>query len=296
MTKALFDAAAGWLLFASLAVALGAVAGRWLIVPGADARSDAWTRHTARFGRAGVSALGVALAMVFVRQLLEFRDPFVPWTEDAHLLLTVTPWGRSWVGAVALAAVGWAGLHAAAGGRAAGWWAAGAALLALGCFPALTGHANAAQPRAAALAADVLHVWAAGAWIGGLALVLRLDRATLRTDGDPSEGALPVLVPRFSRVAQGAVAALLVTGVFGGWLHVGGWGALASTDYGRLLLGKALVASAVLGLGAVNQRRWSRRLGDPAGRAGLRRTAAWELALANVVLVLTALLVRTSPM
>lgn len=291
---ALLGAAAGWLLFASLAVAVGAVAARWVILPAASATVENALPRAARVGRNALLATLVALGLGFVRQLLEFRDPFVPWTEDLHALLTHTSWGRTWHVALAAALVGAAGFHLAARGSRWAWAAATPMVLALGAYPALTGHANAAGARVLALAADTVHVWAVGGWMGGLALVLLLSRGPARA-GDARDP-LPDLVPVFSRLARACVAALVLTGLYGAWLHVGGWGALASTAYGRLLLLKLVLAAGVLCLGGVNARKWTPLLGRAEGRAGLRRTAAWELALATLVLLVTAALVHTSPM
>lgn len=291
---ALLGAGAGWLLFASLAAALGAVAARWVLLPAAAGALEHGLPRAARVGRDALLATLAALALGFVRQLLEFRDPFVPWTEDAHALLAHTPWGRTWHVALAGAVAGAVALHLAARGLRWGWTVATPLVLALGAYPAFSGHANAADPRSLALAADTVHVWAVGGWMGGLALVLLLSRGAAR-NGEGGGDLLPALVPPFSRLARASVAALAVTGLYGAWLHLGGWGALASTAYGRLLLLKLALAAAVLSLGAVNVRRWTPLLDRAEGRAGLRRTAAWELALANLVLLVTAVLVHTSP-
>ena len=61
-------------------------------------------------------------------------------------------------------------------------------------------------------------------------------------------------------------------------------------------MGKLVLVAVVLGLGALNYRRLAPRLGSSAGDRALRRSAAWELVVANLVLVVTAVLVRTSPL
>ena len=50
-----------------------------------------------RLGRMGGVTLPVALSLVFLRQLQEFRDPFASWTEDAQLLALGTNWGTTWI-------------------------------------------------------------------------------------------------------------------------------------------------------------------------------------------------------
>jgi len=136
-----------------------------------------------------------------------------------------------------------------------------------------------------------------GAWIGTLGLILMLE-ARHRRNGDqgPDGSLLPTLVPRFSPVAVASVATLVITGVLAAWIHLGSLSALVGSHYGRLLLLKVAVVLVVLGLGAVNWRRLTPLLGETSGQRGMRRAATLEFVLANVVLLVTALLVRTSPM
>lgn len=241
----------------------------------------------------GAAALVAALVGVFARQLLEFRDPFVPWRDDAHLLLTGTAWGATWLtGAVAsVLLVGAFG--AAAGGRRWGWWIGTVLGLGVGAFPAFTGHANAGDLRGLTLAADTLHVWGAGAWMGGLLVLMVLEGRHRRAGGG---SVLPLLVPAFSRLAMLCVGLLVSTGILAAWVHLDAWGALVTTPYGRLLALKLVGVAGVLALGALNLRRWTPRLAGDEGQEGMRRTATWELALGGMVLLVTALLVRTSPM
>jgi putative copper export protein len=92
------------------------------------------------------------------------------------------------------------------------------------------------------------------------------------------------------------VATLALTGAFASWAHVGGVGVLLGTSYGRLLLVKLALVVGTLALGAVNFRRITPRLDDPAGQAAMRRAAGLELALACAIFAATAILVRTSPL
>lgn len=91
-------------------------------------------------------------------------------------------------------------------------------------------------------------------------------------------------VRRFSMLAAGCVAVLIVTAVYGSLLHVPTWYALFHTDYGKVLLAKILLTLVCLALGLsafLRGRKPSRPLG-----AGV-----WtEFALGLAVLVLAALL------
>ena len=297
--NAAFSALTGWLLFGGLALATGAVSTRWLILPRAlsaeDLSSDPTGRATAQVGLIGALLATVGVLFYFGRQLQEFRDPFVPWTEDADLLLNGTAWGTAWIRAAVGSTVAVTALAIARSGRAWGWWIATPVVLALCAFPGLTGHAAATENfRILALLADTTHVWAAGAWIGGLATVLYLERGA-RTQ-DSGQSLLPVLVPAFSTVAMVSVATLLLTGTFATWAHLPGLSALVSTGYGRSLAIKLALVGLVLGMGAKNFRVLTPRLGTAEGDDAMRRSATIELIIAQLVLIATAVLVRTSPM
>jgi copper transport protein len=159
--------------------------------------------------------------------------------------------------------------------------------------PALTGHAR--VEGGFAVVSDWVHVLAASAWIGGLALLLL---ALWRASGERWPLASRA-VPRFSALAVVSVTALLSAGVVNGYLEVRSWSALWETTYGRLLLVKVALVLPVLALGAFNN-----RFSVPRLRAGiasaierrrfLRATAA-ELALVVCIVGVTAVLVAEPP-
>lgn len=174
------------------------------------------------------------------------------------------------------------------------------------------GHAAASRTPTLALMSDTTHLAAASLWIGGLVLLV----SCLLPPGRTAQ--LAEVLPRFSRLALGSVAALVVTGTYQAWREVWPVPALWSTGYGRLLIAKVagfllLVGLAYLSRRAVN-RRYVRPLvhafsaeaevtEHPAGRSpaedrAVRRLRAWvgvEALLGAGVLVLSALLVSTAP-
>ena len=293
-----WDGLVGWTLFAALTLEIGALAGRWLVLPVAARAWPGSERRDhmlglARAGFWGASLLIVAVGLYFVRQVRDFRDPFVPWLNDALFLLQRTEWGRIWLWAAIGSVATFIAFRWALRGRSSGWWLATPLVLALAALPGLTGHAAAEdQFRELALLASTMHIWAAGAWIGGLAMVLYLSRPK---PGAAQGSRLADLVPPFSRVAMLSVATLVLSGVFAGWLHLPGLADIWTTAYGRLLAVKVGLAGIVIMLGGVNARVLTPRLGAPPGDRALRKTATLELVLAHSVLVVTALLVRTSP-
>jgi copper transport protein len=166
---------------------------------------------------------------------------------------------------------------------ARGWSARGregAALCGLGAALAvalaatwpLAGHSSVGIQVPLAVAADAAHLLAMAIWVGGLALltgvVLRGARVPGRRvrDGaaaDRAAGdgvAAAAAVARFSPIALGCVAALGATGIYQAWRQVGTWQALATTDYGRLILLKTAGLCALVGLGAYSRRALSGRV------------------------------------
>ena len=297
MTPAL-SAITGWALFAALIVSVGAVTGRWLIAPRVEGERRATLISAARrLGVLGGAMLPVAMVLVFWRQIQEFRDPFVPFAEDFELLLTGTSWGRSWLWAAVASLLLPVLFLFAQERRSSIWWFATVVLAGLCTFPALTGHANATEGlRWLSLPADGLHVVAAGTWIGGLTFVLIAERLWRRRANADSSSLLPTLVPLFSPIALVSVACLAVTGTLAAWLNLVALNELWTTPYGRLLSLKLGVVATVLGLGALNWRRLTPRLAEADGPQALRRAATLELVLAHVVIVVTAIFVRTSPL
>ena len=297
MTLAL-SSVTGWTLFAALIVSVGAVTGRWLIVPRMEGEGRETLISAARtLGLLGGMLLPVAMVLVFWRQIQEFRDPFVPFVEDFELLLTGTAWGRTWIWGVATSLVIPVLFLLANERRSVIWWLATIAVAGLCTFPALTGHASGTGGlRWLSLPADSLHVIAAGTWIGGLSVVLLAERSWRRRPNADDSSMLPTLVPLFSPIALVSVACLLATGTLAAWLNLAALAELWTTPYGRLLSLKVGIVLTVLGLGALNWRRLTPRLPEADGPQALRRAATLELMLAHVVIVVTAILVRTSPL
>jgi copper transport protein len=174
----------------------------------------------------------------------------------------------------------------------------------LAVAPALAGHASTQSPVALLVALDVGHVLAMSAWIGGLGLTLfALPAATRRLAALERTRLLAAALLRFSPLALGCVAVLLVTGTIQAIEHVGSWDALLHTGFGRAVLAKVGLIAALIALGAVNRRRVLPRLralaaeGTAPSGAGhlLRRTLRAEVALVLAVLGVTAALVSLPP-
>ncbi len=170
--------------------------------------------------------------------------------------------------------------------------------------PALGGHASVQQPVAVLFPLDVAHVLAMSVWIGGLVLlVMALPAATRALVPEDRTRLLAANLLRFSPIALGCVAVLLVTGTVQAIEHIAAWGQLLHTGFGRAVLIKIGLIVVLIGFGAVNRRRaipQLRALVASAATPGatgrlLRRTLRAEVVLVTIVLGVTAALVSYPP-
>jgi copper transport protein len=229
----------------------------------------------------------------------------VVWGVGALLwlaVLTMAAGVRDAVPTLRPATVGATGLALA--GTRAGTVALAVPVVALAFLPGLGGHAGTQSPEAVLLPANVLHVLAAGVWIGGIAtLVLALPAATRRLDPPDRTPLLAAVVGRFSGTALVAVAVLVAAGVLQGVLELDAVEDLWTTGFGRAVLVKSALVLVLVGLGALNRRRTvpglrrATRAGTAPGAAGhlLRRALRAELALGVGALIATGALAGHSP-
>ncbi|MFZ4408173.1 MAG: copper resistance CopC/CopD family protein [Paracraurococcus sp.] len=245
-------------------------------------------RHVRR-GLAIIAGIGIACVVASIGCLGGL------FTEGqwGALLLAVT-WriglGTSFATSLGVSAIGLAvcGVSMLRLGRAARLLgAAGAVVAALG-FP-LAGHAATAEQHRLAVAALVAHVLAIAFWLGAFWPL----RALLVERG----GSATVVLMRFSRGALLAVPMLLAAGITLATLRLPSWAAVLASDYGRLILVKALGVALLLAL-AVWNRQWLTPAltgQKPGAERRLRRSILVEMAIATLVLGTTAVLVRTPP-
>lgn len=167
---------------------------------------------------------------------------------------------------------------------------------------AWTGHAIGGQGVEGVLhpAADVLHLIAAAAWVGGLAPLTLL--LTMTGTDVAALAVARITTLRFSNLGIASVAALLVSGFVNSWYLVGSIEALTTTDYGRLLLVKLSLFLVMVAIAAVNWSRLTPRLAQNTDMAAaqqarrrLRRNAAIEAVLGSVIIVIVAVLGTLPP-
>ncbi len=152
------------------------------------------------------------------------------------------------------------------------------------------------------VAADVMHLIAAGAWIGGL-LPLALLFVLARQNADDTWAAVACdATRRFSVLGLASVGTLLVTGIANTLFLAGRVPSLVGTDYGRLLLLKIGLFIAMVCIAAVNRLRLTPLL-VPQGERDrsrnalrrLQRNSLIELGLGLVIIVIVGALGTIPP-
>ncbi|MBI4638766.1 MAG: CopD family protein [Candidatus Rokubacteria bacterium] len=164
------------------------------------------------------------------------------------------------------------------------------------------GHSAAVEPgTAAAVANDIVHLVAAGLWVGGLVPLAWLLQAAAREDGADARPYAVLAARRFSRWALASVIVLGLSGALNALTHVGTVAGLVGTAYGRLLLAKLGLLVPILALAAWNRTRLVPALsgdGPTVGRPAMRmlaRFVATEGLLALLLLGLVAAMGVTPP-
>lgn len=172
---------------------------------------------------------------------------------------------------------------------------------------AWTGHGAADEgPRGLLhLTADIVHLLAAGVWVGALAGLL-LILAKTRSSGIDWTDRIALAhraLAGFATVGTVAVALIVATGLVNSWFLIGfaNISSLASSLYGRLLILKLVIFAGMIGLAGLNRFKLTPAITaqDGALVAGamrsIRRSVALEASLALVVLGLVAWLGTLAP-
>jgi putative copper export protein/methionine-rich copper-binding protein CopC len=149
---------------------------------------------------------------------------------------------------------------------------------------------------------DVLdwgHMYSAAIWIGGLASLAVLG-ASLRVPSARRGRFWPVALRRFSVIATVCVGAMILSGLWMAWLHVGAPRLLVHTLYGETLLVKLLLVLVLLGVAAANQQWLLPRIDAMRATRGgsrssivlrhFRKTVAAEAVLGMLILLVVPFL------
>jgi putative copper export protein/methionine-rich copper-binding protein CopC len=287
---------ARWLHFSALALVIGAAAARVLLLPRLEvgASSRAAVQRSA-WRTLALSALLLAAAAVLRLwlQSATLHGADHAWSSTLlSIMLTDTTWGRAWLVQTSLFALLGAGIAVARPPRDRyALFLAVPAVLGLAAVPAMQGHAAGATGFASiAVMNDAVHVVAVGAWLGLLALLMLAVLPAVRRHESDGGAARVHTVDRFSPIALGAAALVVVTGIINTLMHISTPAQLWETRYGAALIAKLAVLSLVVVAGFYNWRVVRPRLAEDDYTKRLRFSAGFELTVAAFVLLSTAIL------
>ena len=235
---------------------------------------------------------GVAWLVLLASDILGASVADVSLHGGAWPVLFDTRFGQVWCARLALALLlGLLILRPAT----QGFQLAGAS--ALTALPALIGHAGATPGIVGTshLVSDMVHLVAAGAWLGGLpAFALLLLQARRRPEATWHNFAIQA-TRRFSIVGILSVSALLASGLINSWNLLSGPHDLVTSDYGRLIALKIGLFAAMVAIAAVNRFYLTSRLPDLTTLRGLQRNSLAEVGLGLCVLLFVGILGTLPP-
>jgi copper transport protein len=304
---------ARWFTLASLLTVLGVVSLALLVLPRVAAHNDAMPLSTFKTDvrrRAASLGVGAALVLILASVWRLYAELSVVGGTVTIATLLHSYWGHVWLTQVVLAAIlvltfAFARREQPLKKVSGGWPLTVIAVVVISGTPAFSGHAAAATDnRVLSIVLDVLHVLAAGGWLGGLVVlaVAGVPAAiAARSKGDVGDSVplIARLVNAFSPLALVLASVVVLTGAVAAWLHLGSFSALFHSSYGTVLLIKLACVILVLLAGAFN---WLRMRGALAHHetlgsaiAGFRRSAWSELTAGVLVIAATAVLIALQP-
>lgn len=287
------DAAARWLGFGAVFLAVGASLVHWLLRRQLDpGLADAFGRGAGRLGWAAATAALVATVVVGYAQVQAFRDPGQPFFDAAVPVITGTAWGAGWLLQIVTAAAALVAFTLVLLASPRWWPLATLAGLAMIAAAPLTGHAteNPWGPRIGVVL-HAFHFLGGAIWLGTLGVLIpTLYRGTRALAAEARERVVADVIRAYSPLALGGAGLAIGIGLLLGYTYVGTPAALVGSWYGRALVLKVLVLGGVAALGAYNWRRVRPALGAAPGAARLARSAGIELLLGVLLLAVTAVL------
>ncbi len=249
--------------------------------------------------------LSVALMLASIATMMGVAIPALDWSM-VEAMIVATSIGAAFLVRLALLIAGLCVLIACPRRSAALPIAAlcyAAALMTLGW----SGHAAATEGGLGLFHRlnNGVHLLAAGLWLGAIGCFLRLTVAAHRRPDDARAASLLLVMHRFAPLGIGLVLTVAITGLVNAQLIFGleNSGSVWRTDYGALLVVKAMAVGGMIAFGAHHARVGRRRAirnqnassADRTILMGLRRSLAGELSIAAGVVGLVAMLGMLSP-
>jgi copper transport protein len=279
-----------WLYFVCLALLIGGVAFRLVVMP----RAVPYAFERVFYGLALVGAVGAiqigllafllraedALQLPFSRFLYGDLTPFADGTRFGTAFVVMT---LGFAVVTALVFLGWLTDR-----PRAFLWLALALSLGLASGLSLSGH-SAVDPPASKWSelADWVHLSTASLWAGGLVmlLVVFLTAPALRRDAFVG----------FARLAPLLIALLLAAGIYLSVLRLPVLHDLWTTGYGHVLIVKLSLVGVVLAWGGFHHFVVEPRIGKPDVAQRARGSLVGETAVGLAVLLVAAFLVNSKP-
>lgn len=151
---------------------------------------------------------------------------------------------------------------------------------------ALAGHSAQSGDHDLAVDTMLYHLLGVSIWVGGLLAFLGLARQRAAH--------LDVIARRYSTMALVAFIAVAASGIGNAWIRLPYLGDLWTTDYGRLILLKAILLVALGGFGYLHRRRTLPAIRDGGDARPLIRLAAVEIAVMAIAIGVASALARTA--
>jgi copper resistance protein D len=295
--------------FAATIVAAGTVMFQVIVARPAFAAAQLHDRDIERLRRRWTILVWASLAVAAVSGAIWllllagdiYAAPLAEVWRDGGIwtVATATRFGQVSLARLSAAALLAASLPALSRASVRSPWRAAAVGLAIVVLigPAWTGHAGATPGRAGELplAADALHLLAAGAWLGGLPLLAMLLAAASQQKEPRWAAATASALQRFSILGMVSVGMLLASGIVNGFYQVGTLDNLLTTTYGQLVLVKIALFAAMVGLASANRFYWTPRLASSGTVRRLRQTSLAETALGFAAIAAVGFLGAMAP-
>jgi copper transport protein len=222
----------------------------------------------------------------------------MPWPGAVWTALTAGRFGLLWLAAMATAAITLVAVRTALM-RPGSWLVSGAlgvTTIGLLAVTTATSHgANQSGPDLPLIVIRIIHLGAAGLWVGGLTVLVFLFGGALRGGSSEAPAAL-VAFRRFTGLAFIAVGLLTVSGLLLVGRGVASASQLTTTTYGLTLVAKLIAGGAAIGFGIRHTLLLSPpRGGGVGGPVKLARSVPFEVGAMLVVLWGAAALGATAP-
>jgi copper transport protein len=301
------EAVSKWLLYLAAAALIGGLLFRLAVWdPAQRAAGVSWGDPSPPDVPITTSSLFMLLAVSLFSLLLEAGQASgvgiaVPWSSSLSTMLFTTRSGAIWLTRL-LVMVAMVALVGKSPTTLRRWSSVGLGVIFLLTI-SLGSHAASDSQPLLPVSADLLHLTAACAWLGGLmSFVSGMWRAR-QSEAGARTRLTSELIPRFSSLALTSVGCLTLSGLYSAFLRVGTLTALTQTLYGRILIAKCLIVLAMITLGAVNlliitpamRRAAGLARGDPGLVDRFQRIITSEVTLGTALFLSVGLLTSAPP-